>query len=53
MVKEKRPIFLKSRSFLYSDPVVIGYLSITKRYRPLRMIVRVNVVLHRSDVDSH
>ena len=39
MVKEKRPIFLKSRSFLYSDPVVIGYLSITKRYRPLRLIV--------------
>ena len=39
MVKEKRSIFLKSRSFLYSDPVVIGYLSITKRYRPLRLIV--------------
>ena len=39
MVKEKRPIFLKSRSFLYSDPVDIGYLSITKRYRPLRLIV--------------
>lgn len=35
----EKAYFSQKQVFLYSDPVVIGYLSITKRYRPLRLIV--------------